>query len=164
MSGTPVQWQIALEVAARLAIISTGSGYWHQIDTVDIGRADPFEAEEVPCALVSIGADTLIDERSSTERRELSIQIRAGVERGEISPALTASRLGTDVAIAINRSTTDPAVSDTPSHRLGGIVSGLRVESIAQDIGDAQAAYIGAIVELVVTYQVARGDPFTLIP
>ncbi|MDA3834140.1 MAG: hypothetical protein PF495_12165, partial [Spirochaetales bacterium] len=53
---------------------------------------------------------------------------------------------------ALNRATIAPAVSDTESFDLGGVVSDLIFNSYDHEIGEGQSPWVGVLVNITIKY------------
>ena len=155
-----VQLTILDEIAARLANITIANGYRFSLDANAIKRASltPFRTGDLPAINYWPVADEKVDKQNGMEMKELGITIEIyDVTRDEPFTDLGTKR-GNDVATALFRSTSLPAVSDAVDPALGGLVSELSVNSLVPIISEGSSPWCGALLDVTVKYNITLGD------
>lgn len=162
--STPVQTQILDLIEDRLGNISITNEYFTDVIEIERSRLEPFRNGDMPAINYYSTDDVFIKNINNgiSERINSCIIEFYSTTRDRIFTDL-ANELSTDVAIALERETANPLVSDIPSPRLGGEILKMEVESITPAIGSGQTPYCGAIIVLNITYKVNRDNPFVLI-
>jgi len=143
---------ILSEVDSRLQTISKTNGDAVNIRAVSRAKLTPFRDGDLP-ALNYWATDDAIEARDmGSELHALSIIIEA-YDRTRDRPFLDVSvELYESVVAAIFRTTQG---IESPS--LGGLVQHLQIDSMQSIIGEGQAPYCGAIIELTIRYRTALG-------
>lgn len=160
----PAQTQILNEIGLRLVNITTGNGYFVDLERLEKASLEPFQNQDMPAINYYATGDILSKKLTNGVReRIVSIVIEAYTSTRDRSFLDVANELGSDVTIALERSPGAPAVSDPVSHSLGDKVVQLEETENTPAIGKGQNPYCGSIIVLNVTYRVSRHDPFTLI-
>lgn len=158
------QLTILDEVKARLGNISIANGYRFDIEPSSIVRANltPFVNGDLPAINYWPSIDAIVEKTSGKEARSFDVTVEIyDVTRDEPFTDL-AIKHGNDVVTALFRATDAPLVSDNPSYALGGLVSGLTVNSITPMIGEGQSPWFGAVLSLTINYNITTGDFSTI--
>jgi hypothetical protein len=154
---SPVQLQILDVIGERLALSPN-------IAKVERARVIPFRDFDLPAVNYWADGDRLIERGGGWEERELSILIDARTKTRDRPFVDVAFELGADLWVALWRDTAAPAVADTPSPALGGIVTTLRLDGLTPMIGEGQAPFCGVVLAVTAAYKLRPSDPFVLEP
>jgi hypothetical protein len=153
-------------VEARLANITTANGYFSDMATPERARLTPFNEADLPAINLWHGDDVYNPGASGGgfSERELTVVLEARDKTRDRPFVDVAAELASDMLIAINRDTASPQVSDQPSTRLGGLVSGIQLRTYTPELGEGQKPWCGATLVFAVNYRVQNTDPLTIVP
>jgi len=140
------------ELGKRLQSISTSNGDAVTIQKVTRAKLTPLQDGDLPAANYWISGDSIELRDYSGEKHAASVLIELYDK--------TRDRPFTDVAVSLYEAAVaaigrDAAGVDSPS--LGFIVESLHVDSMQAIIGEGQAPWCGAIIELTIRYRTALG-------
>lgn len=164
--STPAHETIMDAAFSRLsANITTANGYSTESIKEKLSTLTPFEGDDFP----AISLWPLEDSQTKTAYKKTAHVFGFIVgyfdkvdAEGATAYAEQAARLGADVITAINRATALPAVSDSKSLNLGGLVSSLDVVRLEYSTGTGQVPWCGVLIEFAATYNSPSGDPYTI--
>ena len=155
-----VQLIILDEIGLRFTNILKANGYGFDMKLKAIRRASlkPFVTGDLPAINYWPVADDKTGKTGGVEEKELSLTIEVyTVTRDEPFTDL-GMKVGNDVATALFRSTSFPAISDPISPALGGLVSELSVNSLVPIISEGSSPWCGALLDVTVKYNINLGD------
>lgn len=161
--STPAQTQILDAIAARLALIATANGYATTAGKIERARLGPFRSGDLPAINYWPGEDVRSAAGAGWEERQVTVFLEY-YERTRDRPfSDVAAELAGDVWVALWRSAAAPAVSDSPTQALGGLVSAMVLERVTPALGEGQAPYCAALLEVVITYRRKPSTPHTIL-
>lgn len=147
------------EIGERLSLLKRPSlGYKHQIKVIGRARADPFEPGDIPALNYYSTSDTFISKAYGIETRAITVVIESHAMTRDKPFNDVARELKLDIVTAINRATTAPKVSDQPSLKLGGLADNVVFTESLYLIGEGQAPWCAARVEMEVSYKTRAGE------
>ena len=161
----PIQTQLLDEIGRRLKIINTANGYFSDVHINDVHRAKltPFKGDDLP-AINYWSSDTITERKGhGYSYMSFSVEIEMHTKTNDRPFTDVTGELSADITIALYRDDALPKVSDQPSFKLGDMVDGLNIDTIAPQIGEGQSPYCGVLVSISITYRVKAHDPFTII-
>ena len=162
MSDT-IQQQILDEVGARLALIDAASGYHTTPIKIERARLTPFHDYDLPA--INYWPD--IDERRGAgggwEERALTLLVEIHDKTRDRPFSDVSSELASDIWISLWRATDAGAVIDQPSSALGGLVSGVLLQAVQPEIGEGQAPFCGALLNITILYKRRPDAPFQIV-
>ena len=153
------QLTILDEVGARLANVTIVNGYRFDLIEESIKRASliPFQNGDLPAVNYWPTVDLKASKENGVELKEFNITIEVyDVTRDEPFTDLAIKR-GNDIATALFRSTSFPAVSDPVDLALGGLVSEIGINSLVPIIGEGSSPWCGALLDVTVKYNAQLG-------
>ena len=154
------QLTILDEIEARLANITVANGYRFDLVESAIKRASltPFQNGDLPALNYWPTADVRVDKAHGVNLKEFNITIEVyDLTYDEPFTDLGIKR-GNDVATALFRSTSFPAVSDPVDLSLGGLVSEIGINSLVPIIGEGTSPWCGALLDVIVKYNTNIGE------
>ena len=151
--ATPSVTTILNEVGARLANITINNEYNYTVKKVDRARLDPFKGYDLPA--INYWCTSVTNERNAynddDRRLELYIEIHSLTRDDPFIDI--ANKLAADVVTVLNRTTTEPKVSDTPNYELDGTISDFIFNGYDYEIGQGQEPWCGCLVKFSILYQ-----------
>ena len=150
------------EVELRLANITIANGYNTTLNLIERARLTPFQPGDWPAVTFWPGDGNIINNNYGGDQVTTNLVIAAFDSAREEVYADVAAKLYADVMIALNRTSTAPLVTDTPSYQLGNLVSLFKCEEFTYIIGEGNTPYCGIIMDYQVTYQAIMGDPINI--
>ena len=156
---TPAATSILTEIGTRLNNITQANGYHNTVKKVSRAKLTPFKGHDLPA--VNYWSTGISNERTvyDDDNRELSVYIEIHDLTRDNPFVDVANLLASDVVTAIARADSAPKVSDSADYDLTESVSDMVLGSINYEIGEGQAPWCGALIELTVKYQCA---PFVM--
>ena len=157
------QKQILDKIEERLGNISEANGYSATPTKIERARLKPLKDYDLP----AINYYAINDDRTGAgagyEERSLGIIIEYYEATRDRNFVDVAYSLAADVWSALWRDVSAPAISDDPSHALGNLVTTLLLESITPQIGEGQAPFCGAVLQVSVLYKRLPDTPFVIV-
>ena len=145
------------EIDKRLNRISTANGDAVTIAKVTRARLKPFQDGDLPAVNYWVTQDSVEKRDYNAETHALSVTIEAYDK--------TRDRPFIDVAIDLSAGVANTLfreIANAYSPALGGIIQSLQVDSMQPVIGEGQAPWCGAIIELTIRYRTALGKTILL--
>lgn len=161
---TPAETAILDEIEARLKLISVANEYSRNIQKVERARLTPFKAGDIPAISFWPVRHSRSTNEYGNDTHVLRVVVDVRDKTRDNNFADEAAGMIADVITAINRATAAPKVSDSASFELGETVEDLTMEDSAYQIGEGQTPWLGAIVEIEITYQSPVGDMYNYTP
>ncbi len=169
MSLTALQ-QIMNEIEVRLNNITVANGYNYDVLRVlkqhDIFEAKAFLSDDVPIALFFLENDEQDGEAHCIDRRIATVHVGMfySGESSDCNNFDEIEQLGADLFIALNRSTTAPLTTDTPSVRLGYLLEKMDMRIKTPLSGQEISPWYGLLTTYNMAYIVDTDNPYLLSP
>lgn len=161
--STPAKTQILDAIGARLSNIKTGNGYFTTLQKKTRAKTGPFQDGDLPACNYWPSGDELTEPGAGWEERRITVFVEYYVLNRDDPFTDVAAELEADVWVALWRDPTAPKLTDTPSPRLGNLVSGMRMVNSVPAIGEGQKPFCAALLELSITYKRQPDSPFTIL-
>lgn len=147
------------EIGVRLAVITVANEYNYTVKKVDRARLEPFKGYDLPA--INFWCTGVENARNSynDDVRSISLYIEMHSKTRDEPFIDIANKLAADVVTALNRATTAPKVSDSPSYELGGIISDFFFNGYDYEIGQGEKPWCGCLVKFTMVYQT---DPYDM--
>jgi hypothetical protein len=162
MPTDPAEVTIYNEVEARANNIQESNGYHSSVQEIERSRLTPFTEGDWPKFSFWPIAAPQNDDQYGFEQHTLTIIIGYFDQTRDEPFADLAAKMKADVVAAMHRSTAAPAISDTPSFDLGGLVESFTVTNSDFVINEGQAPWCGVLVEVEIKYKSESGNPFAI--
>lgn len=159
----PIEIQILDEIGARLALIDEASGYFTTVKKIERGKLDPFDGYDLPALNYWSGLDSVVASGGGYDDCEFSVLIEYHDKTRDRPFTDVSAELAADVQNALFRATGAGTIADLPSFALGGLVTGIKVQTKEPEIGTGQKPFLGTLLNCTVTYKRKPSDPFTII-
>lgn len=159
---TPIQTQILDVVELRLANVTTANGYSTTVKKISRARLTPFVSGDLPAINFWGGIDIKLSGGGGFDERQLKLLVEYHAKTRDRTFSEVSAELAADVWLSLWRDPSAPAVSDTTSPKLGDLVSSISLNTITPEIGEGQAPWCGALLEIDILYIQSPHDPFTL--
>lgn len=161
---TPAVISVMDEIGSRLTNIKESNGYYCTAKKIERARLTPWKGYDLPC--INYWCTTLNNERSvyNDDNRTLELFVEIHDVTHDDPFVDVASRLAADVVIALNRTTSSPAITDTPSYDLAETVSEFIFSGYDFVIGEGQAPWCGALVRFTAKWQCDPNEMINYAP
>lgn len=155
--------QIMDKIGARLALITTGNGYYFSAGLVKQVTTTPLQPYDFPRIYYAQTSDTIQRTAYHNERHSLTVAVYSYTLTNETAAhGAVASEIGGAIVTALNRAPGAPLVSDAISKDLGDTVQELTPETFSYQVGEGQTPYLGVTLTLRIIYTAPIGDMFTV--
>lgn len=162
MPSDPAEILIYNEIEARANNIKRSNGYHTGVEKVERSRKTPFTGGDWPCFSFWPTFAPQDDDEYGGEEHTLSVVLGYfDMTRDEPFADLTA-KMKADVVVAMNRATSAPAVDDSQSVDLGGLVSSFEIIDCEFIISEGKKPWCGVLLEIRARYSSPTADPFTI--
>lgn len=144
-------------IEARFELISESNEYNTTVKKIERAKLTPFKSHDLP-ALNYWPVNVGNERQYGTDSRFFKLMVEYHSKTRERPFSDVAGELAADVVTAINRSTSDPKVSDDQSLDLGGLVSDVVFDGYDYEIGEGQAPWCGVLVQFTIKYSTSIND------
>jgi len=160
----PAETQILNEIEKRLWNIDIAYGYQTKVQKIERSRLKPFENGDLPAISFWIVDEPESITEYGIETNTLNIVIGYFDKTRDEPLSDMATKLKTDINIAVNRATSAPKYTDEMSVNLGDLIdSFVRLTSEYITGGTDKNPIGGVLCEYQAIYKVSIEDPYTII-
>lgn len=157
-----IQKQILDVMDARLRLPSVVNGYSVTIAKVERARLTPFKDYDLPAVNYWPESDIKVSAGGGYEVRQMKVLIEVHDATRDQPFTDVAMGMANDLWIALWRDVAAGAVADPISPSLGGLVSGIYLETVTPEVGEGQTPFCGALLEITVEYRRRPDAPFVI--
>jgi len=146
---------------ARMANITTANGYSCNVIKAEKARLKPFKSYDLPAVNIWCSRSQNTASEYNVDSRSLPIFVEIHDMTREEPFIDVAAKLAADVVTALSRKTTAPKVSDTPDLYLKELVEDLDYDGYDYEIGEGQAPWCAALVQMTARYTTDKNNMFS---
>ncbi len=153
--------QILDLIEARFANMTTANGYYFDVQKIARSTLKPFDGIDLPAINFWVASVTNAVDRHRRDLRTENLFVEYHSKTYDDPFIDVVKKLEADVINGLNRAVASPAVSDSQSRNLGGVVRSLRWTNTSYQIFRGQKPFCGAFISFSLEYGAPLNDMTT---